>query len=173
MTTNALGPAVGNGKVAQDLGIVLGVDLLQAPGAVLLQPVGVGLGTKIQHLVPGELQREEEKGNLTEGRLHPVPGPCTDFQPRLEIFRLGNLGRHCAIVAIKGQISRALRSMAELLRGRGWCERNGDERKGEGGKKEALGSSPKCSLNHNAVSRWKTRGMEARPAVTAMPRPIL
>ena len=117
MTANALGPAVGNSKVAQDLGIVLGVDLLQSPGTVLLQPVRVGLGAKIQHLVPCKLEGEEEKGNLTEGRLHPVPGPCTDFEPRLEVFRLGNLGRYCAIIAIEGQIPRALGSMAELWRG--------------------------------------------------------
>ena len=117
MTANALGPAVGNSKVAQDLGIVLGVDLLQSPSTELLQPARVGLGAKIQHLVPCKLEGEEEKGNLTEGRLHPVPGPSTDLEPRLEVFRLGNLGRYCAIIAIEGQIPRALGSMAELWRG--------------------------------------------------------
>ncbi len=48
------------------------------------------------YLVASELEGEEEEGDLSEGRLHPVPRPRANFEERLEVLGLRHVRSHCA-----------------------------------------------------------------------------
>ncbi len=63
-TVLSISPVVADGEVREDLAIVLRVGLLEALGAVLLQPVSVWLRAEVQ-----QLQREKYYQNLNQSTL--------------------------------------------------------------------------------------------------------
>mmetsp|Transcript_13726 Transcript_13726/g.27226 ORF Transcript_13726/g.27226 Transcript_13726/m.27226 type:complete len:228 (-) Transcript_13726:134-817(-) len=83
---------VGLREVLGDALAVLRVLVDEALRSAPHHPTRVRLHLHVEHLVSRPLQAEQEKGNLPQRRLHPVPSPRPDLKRGLEVLRVGDVG---------------------------------------------------------------------------------